>query len=50
MSKDELQWLLLTASAAPITNTNEARFKAAALLDLAGQLDAVVRPEEIPHE
>lgn len=42
MTKDELQWLLLAINNAPIQNTNEARYKAAALVDLAAKLDAVV--------
>jgi len=46
MTKDEIQWLLLTASNAPIQNTNEARHKAAALIELAAQMDEAVKPEE----
>lgn len=45
MTKDELQWTLLAVNAAPIQNTNEVRFKAAALVELAGELDEAAKPK-----
>lgn len=47
MSKDELQWLLLAASDAPIKSTSEARHKAAALRELADQLDEAAKPASV---
>ena len=41
MTKDEIQWLLLVASNAPIQNTKEARYKASALNRLADEFDSV---------
>ena len=46
MTPEQLQWLLLTASNAPIQNTSEARHKAAALIELADQMDEAVKPAE----
>jgi len=47
MTKDELQWALLAINNAPIQNTNEARYKAAALVDLANQLDDRVKSDSV---
>jgi len=48
VSKEELQWLLLAASNAPIRDTIEARHKAAALVDLAERLDEAAKPRAVP--
>ena len=46
MSKEELQWLLITASNGPVQTTAEARIKASCLQKLADELDEAVKPNE----
>ena len=39
MDIQELRWLLVAINAAPFSNTEEARYKAAALIETAKRLD-----------
>ena len=50
MTPEQLQWLLLVASNAPIANTGDARNKAVALIDLAERLDEAANepPDDKP--